>query len=215
MDTIASILNADLARFRQYIPANAAFPGNIGVFRFVPDETTSFAQPPDAPYSFGADVFGERVFGASFMIYDAIREGVRDDFAEGCTIVTNAVTGTDDDDNPLGYVIYEHEIKPVEGESASLVDEYYPAATARRIYDSEYLLANYVQREIDRRHLSSGVWHLLTELPPCKSCVGVLDGFLNGNGGVYLRVYHLKPGNQSTGNFAPLAATNRATLQLI
>ncbi|MBI0330166.1 deaminase domain-containing protein [Burkholderia plantarii] len=215
MDTIASILKADLARFRQYIPANAQFPGNIGVFRFVPDQTTSFGQPPDAPYAFGADVFGERVFGASYLVYDEIRDGIRDDFAEGCTIVTNAVTGTDDDENPVGFVIYEHAIKPIEGECASLINACHPAATKWRIYDSEYLLANYVQREIDRRDLSTGVWHLLTELPPCRSCVGVLDGFLKANGGVYLRVYHVKPGNQSTGNFAPLAGTNRATLQLI
>lgn len=215
MNTIASTLKASLQRFRQHIPANAGSPGNIGVFRFVPDDTSSFAQAPDAPGGFGTDAWGENVFGASFKIYQDLRDRLRKSFIEGCTIVTNAVTGTDDNDEPTGYVIYMHEIKPVEGESASLIPEYHLAASQDRIYDSEYLLVNFVQWEMQRRGASAGVLHLLTELPPCESCCGVLDGFLAANSAVHVKVYHLKSSGQAARRLAPFVGAGRAALHRI
>lgn len=214
MSTIGKTLLASLHRFRQHIPPTTNYPGNIGVFRFVMGEIATFDLKPDDNYEFGQNSFGEGVFGASFMVYQDVRDGLRQSFTGGCTIITNAVTGTDDDDRPTDYAIYAHEIKPIAGEYAALVDESYPAANYRN-YDSEYLIANYVQKEIVKRGIVTGVLHLLTERPPCTSCTGVLKQFLAKNQGVFLKVYHRKPGGQPTSNFLAAVGTARASLHVI
>ncbi|WP_152643491.1 deaminase domain-containing protein [Paracidovorax citrulli] len=211
MNAITSILKDDLARFRRCVPAELGHAGNIGVFRYIEAEVAGYSGDRLLANN---DALGAGVFGASFTVYQEIRDVLRNDFQEGCTIITNAVTGVDEYDNPTGCIIYAHEIRPLEGEEAKIIPEFYTSKDLRN-YDSEYFLTNYLQNEIWLGNLGAGVFHLLTELPPCESCSNVLCSFLDNNPDSILKIYHLKNFRKNSASPSALLDTGRATITML
>jgi hypothetical protein len=206
--SIPQILRDELFQFRQCVPLASGFKGNIGVFRYVLKDSKPINENTACKTN-EVSILGEGVFGASFLVYQEIRDQLRSSFKEGCTIVTNAVSGCDENGEATDYKIYTHEIKPVEGENAQIILEFFSPRPKRR-YDSEYLLTNFLQNEIWNKDLRSGTFHLLTELPPCESCSNVLYEFLNTNSDSDVHIYYLKDPNKSSADFDFLKNTNRA-----
>jgi hypothetical protein len=182
--------------------------GNLGTFRiYHPQSLNSY---------------GKKVFGASYLLYQELRDAIRTAGAVDYQIITNAVIATEfvpdpfgeeKVEVPLGYAIYRHVIKEFEGENAFIVPEIYaatPSGDNQRNYDSEYFILNHAQEVIDHERPGAVTIELLTELPPCSSCTKIIINFLKNNPTATISVFHTKGSSPAAG-----IAHNRASLSKV
>lgn len=89
------------------------------------------------------------------------------------------------------YQIYAHVMKECEGEDAVIINRKYNPEDLRRYNDSENLIINLFEylvteyNEVDFTEL-----HLFSELPPCKSCTGIINSFVQFHPEIKVRVYY-------------------------
>lgn len=178
--------------------------GNLGTFRMYHPQLLNS--------------YGKKIFGASYLLYQEMRDAIRTAGALDYQIITNAVTATEFVPNPfgeekvevpLGYLIYRHVIKEFEGENARIVPETYaatPTGNNQRNYDSEYFILNHAQEVIDQERPEAVTIELLTELPPCSSCTKIIIDFLNKNPTATISVFHTK-GNSPVAGIAHKSAS--------
>jgi hypothetical protein len=182
--------------------------GNLGTFRIYDPQS--------------GNSYGKKVFGASYQLYQNMRDAIRTAGEVDYQIITNAVTATDfmsgpsgkeGVEVPLGYVIYRHVIKEFEGEDAYIVPETYPATPTqnnKRNYDSEYFILNHAQEVINQLDPAAAVIiELLTELPPCSSCTVIIIDFLNNNPNATISVFHTKKNSPAAGIAHPRASLTK------
>lgn len=171
-------LVSQVSALRQRLPWTIRYEGNLGVMRFCTLRKQSHAM----------------IVGASYSIFYDVLNVMRADFENAWSVTTAETREKIGKKASKHFQIYAHEVREFQGEDAIAFSAFVPPLQPNRNNDSEFLLINFLQKYIklkDGGTITSV--EILTELPPCSSCIHVLQEFLKKNKRTLLHLYHLSP----------------------
>jgi hypothetical protein len=183
MKTSQEFLLEQVKAVRQRLHWTSHYSGNLGVMRFSTPNKQS----------------NTMIVGASYSIFYDVLDVVRQGFKNTWVVTTAETRHKIGNKASKNYQIYAHQVREVEGENAVAFNAYWAPLQANRNNDSEFLLVNFLQKYTN---LTDGTAlqdiEILTELPPCSSCLHVINEFLKKNNKAILRLYHLRPATNTT-----------------